>query len=256
MRRLAIVGVSNLLSDVLDCALAIGCTDFVVVTNVPEVVRPRTRPFRDRLAELPQGASAQVVPLESFAPRAEDACFIGTTAAGRHRLVEQLRERFRIPLAGLVHPSAYVSPLALMAEGVFVGARSVIGPAAVLHQGAFINRGASVGHDTLVGPYARIQPGANVGGHVRIGAFATVGIGASVIEETEIGDAAIVAGGAVVTGDVPAGQLVAGVPAVARKAVDEAAELPTWDELAPRLSAPVRWRLAETGPSPRSVRGV
>jgi sugar O-acyltransferase (sialic acid O-acetyltransferase NeuD family) len=240
--RLVIVGVSNMLGDVFDCALALGFDDLLVVTNAEEAVRPRTRSFRDRIADLPADVRVAVQRLDEYRPVQGDERFLGTTAAGRHQLVRELRERFGAGLVSLVHPSAYVSPLASLADGVFVGAGSVIGPSAVLHQCVFINRAASVGHDTVVGPYARVQPGANVGGHVRIGAFVTVGIGASVIEETHIGDGAVVAAGAAVIADVEAGRLVAGVPAASKKAVAESAELPHWQQLEPELSAPIKGR--------------
>jgi UDP-3-O-[3-hydroxymyristoyl] glucosamine N-acyltransferase len=245
VKRLAIVGVSNMLGDFFDCAMACGYTDFVVVINAEEVVRPRTRSFRDRIADLPPGVRVLVQDIAEFAPAPGDPCFLGTTAAARFRLAAELRDRFGVRLACLVHPAAYVSPLAALADGVFVGAGSVVGAAAELHQCAFVNRAASVGHDTVVGPYARVQPGVNVGGHVRIGAFVTVGVGASVFQETVIGDGALVAGGAVVTADVEARQLVAGVPAVVKKRVADNANLPTWQELEPQLSVPLRGRRSQ-----------
>ena len=243
MKQLTIFGVSNMLGDVFDCALACGYTDFQVILNTDEAVRARTRSLVERVGDLPDGVRVSVQRLEQYAPEAGGANhFLGTTAAIRYRLVNQLRERFGIRLGCLVHTAAYVSPMASLADGVFVGAGSVIGPSAALHECAYINRAASVGHDSEVGPYARVQPGANIGGHVRVGAFVTVGIGASVIEETWIGDSALIAGGAVVTNDVEPGQLVAGVPAVAKKAVAESATLPTWRQLEPWLMVPVRGR--------------
>jgi UDP-3-O-[3-hydroxymyristoyl] glucosamine N-acyltransferase len=244
MKRLTIFGVSNMLGDVFDCALGCGYDDLLVVTNAEEVVRARTRSLRERIADLPQLVRVSVLRIEEYGPgQGAGDCFLGTTAAGRHQLVGALRSRFGIELVALVHPAAYVSSLAALAEGVFVGAGSVIGPSAALHECAFINRAASVGHDSVVGPYARVQPGANVGGHVRIGAFATIGIGASVIEETHIGDGAVIAGGAVVTADVEARQLAAGVPAIVKKVVAESATLPSWQQLEPKLSLPRRTRM-------------
>jgi len=243
MKRLVIFGVSNMLSDVFDCGLALGYSDFLVVPNAEEAVRPRTRSFRERVSELPLGTRTSIVSLEQYSPAQDDEVhFLGTMATGRFALVQDLRRRLGIRLIALIHPTAYVSRLARLAEGVFVGAGSVIGPAATLNECAFINRAASIGHDTVIGPYARVNPGANIGGHVRIGAFVTVGIGASVIEETVVGDGALVAGGSLVTGDVDALKLAAGIPAVAKRSVTDNLKLPTWSQLEPHLSVPTTGR--------------
>ncbi len=248
--RLTICGVSNMLSDILDCALARGYRDFLVVTNTSEVLRPRTRPFRERLTDLPPGATVEVLPLDRFPPDVAGDVFLGTSAPQRYHLWRQLRERWAVRLCTLVHPAATVSPMAKLAEGVFVGAGSVIGPCAEVHLCVFINRAASVGHDTTVGPFARVQPGAHVGGHVRVGAFATIGIGATVIEEVIIGDNAWVAAGAVVTRDVAAGHFFGAGRSVARSSTADEPELPSWVELQDVLPPPLRavgdsWPLRE-----------
>ena len=51
--RLVIFGVSNMLGDIFDCALALGLTPSLVVMNVPEITRPRTRSVTDRIMRLP-----------------------------------------------------------------------------------------------------------------------------------------------------------------------------------------------------------
>jgi carbonic anhydrase/acetyltransferase-like protein (isoleucine patch superfamily) len=249
MKRLAVLGVSNMLSDIFDCALALGCAEFRIVVNTEEVLRPRTRSFRDRVAELPTRVRAQVCRFEEFTPEPGFAFFLGTTAPGRYRLWLETRARWQVPLCNLVHPAAHVSPLAFLAEGVFVGAGSVVAASATLHQCAFVNRAASVGHDAVVGPFARIQPGAHVGGHVRVGAFATVGLGARVIEEIEVGDRALVAAGAVVTRDVPAGHVAAGGRSLARSPQADDQELPAWRDLAPALPTPTRVNDGRTLPA-------
>lgn len=213
--RLVLFGVSNMLGDIFDCALARGLTPSLVVMNVPEITRPRTQNVTDRIMRLP--APPRIVQLEEFSPQDGECYFLGTTSPQRHKLVEDINSRFGITWCTLVHPTAYVAPPANLASGVFIGAGSIIGSGVKLGEHVFINRKVSVGHDTIVEPYARLQPGCNLGGHVRVGYGATVGIGANVIEELEIGPGAFIAAGAAVIEDVPARALVAGVPGVFQK---------------------------------------
>ena len=214
---LVIFGVSNMLGDIFDCAIALDIRIGAVVMNQPEVKRERTKTVSERLEALKR--PVQLLELEHFR-RSERECFcIGTTAPERTELVDLLRSRFSLTFVSLIHPTAYVSPLASVGEGVFVGAKSVIGPGAHLGDFSFVNRGVTVGHDTRIGPFARLQPGCNIGGHVVIGKGATIGIGASVIQELRVGARAMVAAGAVVLRDVEEATLVAGVPAEFKKSV-------------------------------------
>jgi len=209
-------GTGNMLSDIYDCCLATGAQVSAIFLNTEEEIRPRTKPLHARLSELDQ--HPLVSRIEKFAPVTGEQYFLVPTTPGKRRLVNDLRGRFGIAFARLVHPAAYVSPYARLGEGVFVGARSVIAPGAVLADHVFVNRGVTVGHDTTIGEYARLQPGCNVGGHVRIGRGAMIGIGAQVQQELLVGDGAVVAAGAAVIEDVPERALVAGVPAVVKRA--------------------------------------
>ncbi len=215
MSNLVIFGLSNMLSDVFDCALALGHEVTRIVRNQPQIVRPRAKSVEERIALLPR--PPELLDLEAFVPGADDVYVLGTTSPARAELVERLRTGHGLTLATLVHPTAYVSPLARLGAGVFVGARSVIAPGAAVGDHVFVNRGVTVGHDTIVEPFARLQPGCNVGGHVRIGHGTTIGMGANVIEERVVGPGVVVAAGAAVVGDVEPAVLVAGVPARVKK---------------------------------------
>jgi len=215
MRDIVFIGVSNMLSDFMDCAMALGHRVAGVVMNQAETLRPRTFGTAERLARL--GLDIALTPAEEFSPPAGTLFALGTTAAARDKLVDLCRQRWALQFATLAHPRACISPYAVIEEGVFVGAGSVIAPGAHIGAFAFINRGVTVGHDTRIGDYARLMPGCNIGGHVTIGRGATIGMGANVNQELEIGARALVATGATVTVDVEASTLVAGVPATLRK---------------------------------------
>jgi sugar O-acyltransferase (sialic acid O-acetyltransferase NeuD family) len=165
----------------------------------------------------PRSVPPALLALEDFTPEAGDLYLLGPTAPARARLADLLQKRFSLEFCTLVHPRAYVSPLARLGPGAFVGANSVIAAGTRLEAHVFVNRGVTVGHDTHVGAFSRLQPGANVGGLSRIGAGVTVGLGATLIERLRIGDGAVIGSGAVVLEDVPDRVLVAGVPATIRR---------------------------------------
>lgn len=213
-RDIIVIGVSNILSDVIDCAMALGHRVAGIVMNQAQTVRPRTLALGDRLARL--GLDLPLIRADDFSPLAGTVFALGTTAPERGALVELCRRRWGLQFAALVHPSAWISPFATVGEGVFVGARSAVAPGARLGAFAFLNRGVTVGHDTVIGDYARLMPGCNLGGHVTVGCGALIGMGANVLPELAVGDGAIVAAGAAVIADVDSSTLVAGVPATVR----------------------------------------
>lgn len=217
-RRLVIFGASNIVSDLFDCALANGLLPAKVVLHLPESAGERDIPLAARIAALKRLCDApQVETLDTFQPGAGELYLLGPTTPTRANLAAELERRFGLRYHTLVHPTAYVSPLAQLGQGVFVGAKSVIGPGACLGDHVFVNRGVTIGHDTHIGSYSRIQPGANLGGLCRIGSGVTIAIGATLLERLVIGNGATIGAGAVAIEDVPDGALVLGVPAKFKK---------------------------------------
>lgn len=216
--RLVVFGTSNIISDLFDCALANGFDIGRVVLHHAEQVGERDRSLAERLAALaPFGQTPQVDHVDRFVPGADELYLLGPTTPTRAELAALVAARWALPFATLVHPSAYVSPLAALAPGVFVGANSVLGPGVRLGEHVFVNRGVTVGHDTVVGAFSRLQPGCNLGGLSLLGRGVTVAIGATVLERLRIGDGAFIGAGSVVTADVAADSLAVGVPARVRK---------------------------------------
>lgn len=215
---LVIFGASNILSDLIDCALANQLTIDSVVLHQPEPADERSIPLAARLAALaPYCPVPPIVPLDAFRPAPGQLALLGPTTPERAVLAREVEQRFGMPFTTLVHPSACVSPMTVLGPGCFIGAGSVIGPMTTLARHVFVNRGVTIGHDTRIGEFSRIQPGANVGGLTRIGTGVTVGMGATVLERLAIGDGVFVGAGAVVTTDVEPRVLVVGVPAKVKK---------------------------------------
>lgn len=217
-RQLVIFGLSNILSDLLDAALASGLEVKAVVVDQAEQVGDRDLPVQSRLDAYARFARRpELLSLDDFAPQSGEVYLLGPTTPQRENLAQRLVTSFGLRFMTLVHPSAYVSPMASLGAGVFVGANSVVAAGAQLSEHVFVNRGVTLGHDTVVGPYTRLQPGSSIGGLSVLGQGVTVGLGATVLERLRIGAGSFVGAGAVVLEDVPARVLVAGVPARIKK---------------------------------------
>ena len=116
-------------------------------------------------------------------------------------------------LTTVLHPSAIVSPSAVIQQGTVILAGAIIGPSARLGQATIVNHGASVDHDCLIGDCVNICPGARLGGAVHVEQGAFVGLNACVLPGRLIGQYAIIGAGSVVIHDVAPGCTVAGNPA-------------------------------------------
>ncbi len=127
----------------------------------------------------------------------------------------------------VVHPDAFVHPTAVLIGDVMVAAGCYIGPAAslrgdfgriVIHAGANVQDTCVVhgfpGSDTVIEADGHIGHGAVLHG-CTVRRNALVGMNAVVMDEAEVGENAFVAASAFVRAGmkIPAGHLVAGVPA-------------------------------------------
>lgn len=111
------------------------------------------------------------------------------------------------------HPSAIISPRALLAEDVQVLAGAVIQAGASVETGAIVNSGAIVEHDVRIGAWTHVAPRAVVCGGAQIGSSAHVGAGAVVKQGIELGNNVLVGVGAAVVRHHLSFTSLAGVPA-------------------------------------------
>jgi len=92
-------------------------------------------------------------------------------------------------------------------------AGAIIQPEAIIGKSCIINTKASVDHECVLEDGVEIAPGATLCGSIHVGKCAWVASGATVLPFLKIGENSIVGAGAVVTKNVPANQIVVGIPA-------------------------------------------
>lgn len=143
---------------------------------------------------------------------------IGDNTA-RRRIAQTLRTT-GVPGVRAIHPSAVVMEGATLGNGVFVGPGVVIVTAVRVGDDVIVNTGATIDHDGILMPGSHVAPGVHTGGRVTVGEESLVGVGASLSAGVMVGPRSVVGAGSVVLDEVPAGVVVAGVPAKVLRTLD------------------------------------
>ena len=219
--ELVIFGASNMISDIIECAIAHQITPKRVILDSPEPSGIRDIPIARRIEILNEhfNTTITLASLATFTPQANEIYILGPTTPQREDLVRRINSTYQLQFHNLIHPTAYVSPMATFGQGVFIGANSVLGTGVKFDDHVFINRGVTIGHDTHIGSYSRIQPGCNIGGLTRIGKSVSIGIGATIVDRITIGENSVIAAGSCVLSDIGTHQLVAGSPATIKREI-------------------------------------
>lgn len=194
--RVAVYGAGGHSREVADLVDACGHSVAGVVDDqAAGVHRPTGLTIRGELAELEYEAVTIAI----------GAC------DARARLYDVVSKSCRLPV--LQHPSASVSPHALIGGGTQVMQNVVVNSCAAVGVNVILNVGCFVAHDCAVGAHSHIAPGVLMSGGSRVGERCFIGAGAVLLPGVCVGDGSTIGAGAVVTRDVAAGETVAGVPA-------------------------------------------
>ena len=91
----------------------------------------------------------------------------------RKKYHEQLKlNNYNIPI--LVHPTAYVSPDAILSPGCIVRTHAVVSRYVKLGDGVIVNIGAMIDHHCEIGAFSHIMMGAVIRGNAKIGELSWV----------------------------------------------------------------------------------
>jgi sugar O-acyltransferase (sialic acid O-acetyltransferase NeuD family) len=132
---------------------------------------------------------------------------IGNNAI-RKKIVET--NNFRYGIA--IHPTAIVSPSAVIGEGTVVMQGAIIQADAVIGKHCIINTGATVDHECKIEDYVHISPNSSLCGNVKVGAGTWIGAGTTVIPGIEIGSWSTIGAGSTVINNINSNMVAVGCP--------------------------------------------
>lgn len=121
--------------------------------------------------------------------------------------------KFNLKWHTAIHPSAVVSPSAIIGEGTVIMPNAVINARTIIGKHSIINTGAIVEHDNHIGNYAHISVGVNLGGTVTIGDKTWIGIGSVIRNNVSICDSVYIGSGSNVIKDISVSGIYYGNPA-------------------------------------------
>ncbi|KFB98278.1 putative transferase [Trabulsiella guamensis ATCC 49490] len=116
----------------------------------------------------------------------------------------------------LVADTAFVSPYAVLFEGVQIFPGAIVQPGVIIHSHSVINTRAVIEHDVELGEYNFVSPGAVVCGQCKTGENVFIGAGATVIQNINLGASSAVMANALVTENLLPNQKVYAARAVIR----------------------------------------
>jgi sugar O-acyltransferase (sialic acid O-acetyltransferase NeuD family) len=136
----------------------------------------------------------------------------------RKEIYVSLRER-GVPIATFVHPSSHVEKSAVLQEGSIVLVGCTIDMHARIGENVLLSSRSFVSHHVKIGAHTFCGPAVNLAGNSEIGECCFLGINTTCIDRVKVGRNVQTAAGSVVTKDAPDDSLIAGAPAMVKKAL-------------------------------------
>jgi acetyltransferase EpsM len=105
----------------------------------------------------------------------------------RKKIVLDLLEK-GAKLTGFIHPSAEISPSAVIEEGVVISRNSTVGPLAKIGRHTIVNSRCTIGHDSNIGEFNFISPLCAISGNTEIGDNNLIGTNVVTVPGVKIGN--------------------------------------------------------------------
>lgn len=113
----------------------------------------------------------------------------------------------------IIHPTAVVSPSAIIGNGTVVMPKAVINTGARIGDHCIINTSSVVEHDNTIGDYSHISPNATLTGNVEIDVGVHIGASATIIPNIKIGKWSVIGAGSTVLENISPCSCAVGSPA-------------------------------------------
>ena len=97
-----------------------------------------------------------------------DAAIIALVNNEKRMELHKLLENYGYQIPCFIHPTAYVSPDAVLTSGCIVRTKAVVSRYAKLGKGVIVNVGALIDHDCEIGEFSHILMGAVVRNSVKV----------------------------------------------------------------------------------------
>ena len=115
--------------------------------------------------------------------------------------------------ATLVHPGAYISPMAVIGDGTIIHNYVNVSPEVKIGRCVRLNTFSNIMHNSKIHDFVTIAPNAVILGEVEIEESAYIGSNSTLLPKTRIGKNAIIGAGSVVTKNIKDNTTVIGNPA-------------------------------------------
>lgn len=138
--------------------------------------------------------------------------FIGFGAMKyRRRVFDQMVSR-GWEAVNIIHPTAVVSPTAVLGKGVLIEAGCLVTPSPVIGDNVVINTGSQVNHDNIVESHVYIASGVILSGGITIKENTLIDDGVIICLGKTVGKNCVIGAGSVVTKDIENGVIAYGNP--------------------------------------------
>lgn len=143
----------------------------------------------------------------------ESDFIVGIGSCAIRKKIQTQFEAKGFNLVSLIHPNAVIADGVTIGAGTVVMAGAIVNPDTTIGRGCIINTGATVDHDNRIEDYVHISVGSHLAGTVTVGEGTMIGAGAVVSNNLSICSGCMIGAGAVVVSNLEAVGTYVGVPA-------------------------------------------